>query len=442
MNYAEAVSYLLSLGHETLAIKLGLTNITLLLKQLDNPHRRYRAVQIAGTNGKGSTAAMLHSICSAAALKSGLFTSPHLSSITERIRVGRQDISAETFARCATTVRAGVEDLIANSQIEAPPSFFEHVTAIALLAFAEAGVDIAILETGLGGRLDATTAAGATLVGISPIALDHQEHLGEEIRQIAGEKAAIIRSGVTAVVAPQSAEVLEVIKDRSVACGVQPKINGVETAIEGFTSDGRGIVTFQTSIGDYPHVCLALRGRHQVTNAAMAVRLAESLQEFGFVISSEEIGQGLATAEHPGRLEFMETVPRVLLDGAHNVAGAAALRQYLDEFVGVPITLVFGAMRDKQLHEMATLLFPAANKVVLTAPDSPRAASLETLESIAGRLVQAENITSAVPAAAALKAAFAATASHELICVAGSLYLVGELREDLLGGRIRLSRPA
>jgi dihydrofolate synthase/folylpolyglutamate synthase len=434
MNYAEAVGYLLSLGHETLAVKLGLTNIRLLLAQLRNPHRSYRSVQIAGTNGKGSTAAMLQSVCCAAGLKSGLFTSPHLSSITERIRIGRQDVSEETFASCATQVRLAVEELIANSQIEVPPTFFEQVTAIALLAFAQAGVEIAILETGLGGRLDATTAAGAGLVGITPVTLDHQEYLGQSLREIASEKAAIIRSGVTAVVAPQTAEVLEVINDRAASCGVQPESDDYETTIEAFTSDGRGIVTFQTPIATYPRVCLKLRGRHQVTNAATAVRLAESLPELGFAIGSKSIIQGLETAEHAGRLEFVESTPRVLLDGAHNVAGAAALREYLDEFVRVPIPLIFGAMRDKQLREMSALLFPAAKRLVLTKPDSPRAAEVETLRSIAVASFPAEKITLAVPAAVALKVAFADTAPGELVCVAGSLYLVGEIREHLLGG--------
>jgi dihydrofolate synthase/folylpolyglutamate synthase len=434
MNYAEAVGYLLSLGHETLAVKLGLTNITLLLEQLRNPHRRYRLVQIAGTNGKGSTAAMLHSICCAAGLKSGLFTSPHLSSITERIRIGGQDVSEEIFASCATQVRSAVGELTANSQIEAPPTFFEQVTAIALLAFAEAGVEIAILETGLGGRLDATTAAGAGLVGITPVTLDHQEYLGQSLREIASEKAAIIRGGVTAVVAPQSAEVLEVINDRAASCGVQPKSDDYETTIEAFTSDGRVILTLKTPIANYPRICLALRGRHQVTNAATAVRLAESMWELGFAIGSKSIIQGLETAEHPGRLEFVETSPRVLLDGAHNVAGAAALREYLDEFVRVPVTLIFGAMRDKQLQEMSALLFPVAKRLVLTKPDSPRAAEVETLQSIAVASFPAEKITLAVPANVALKAAFADTAPGELVCVAGSLYLVGELRGQLSGG--------
>jgi len=197
MNFEAAVRYLLGLGHETLAIKLGLRNTELLLNALDNPERAFPSVQIAGTNGKGSTAAMLDSICRAAGIKCGLYTSPHLVSITERIRVSGVEITREDFAACATTVRE------VSRQLEALPTFFEQLTAIALLAFRNAGIELAILETGLGGRLDSTTAANASIVGITQIAMDHEEYLGHTLEGIAAEKAAIIRRGVNAVIARQ-----------------------------------------------------------------------------------------------------------------------------------------------------------------------------------------------------------------------------------------------
>src|SRR5438034_9493214 len=214
MHFDGALSYLLSLGHETLTIKLGLENTETLLAALGNPHRQFRSVQIAGTNGKGSTASMLDSICRAAGIRTGLFTSPHLISITERIKIDGGDISEAEFGRLTGAVKTVAAELVSGGQLPALPTFFEHVTAIALLAFSEAKVELAILETGLGGRLDSTTAAGAQVVAITPIAMDHEEYLGSTIQEIASEKAAIIRAGVTAVIAPQLPEALGVIVRR------------------------------------------------------------------------------------------------------------------------------------------------------------------------------------------------------------------------------------
>src|SRR4030081_1279044 len=196
MSFDEALSYLLSLGHETLTIKLGLRNTETLLAALGDPHKEFPSVQIAGTNGKGSTAVMLDSICRAAEIRTGLFTSPHLISITERIRIAGEQVSETDFARLTLQVKQTAEELVEQGRLETLPTFFEHVTAIALLAFREAKVDLAILETGLGGRLDSTTAAGAAIVAITPVAMDHQEYLGDNLAEIAAEKAAIIRPGV------------------------------------------------------------------------------------------------------------------------------------------------------------------------------------------------------------------------------------------------------
>ncbi len=429
MEFAETLRYLLSLGHETLAIKLGLRNISLLLDRLGNPHQGYFSVQIAGTNGKGSTASMLASICESAGISAGLFTSPHLSSPTERIRINGREISEDSFAACATRVRTAAEELLAASEIVVVPTFFEQVTAIALLAFRDNGVELAILETGLGGRLDATTAAGAALVGITPIAIDHEEYLGETLSSIAKEKAAIIRPGVTAIVAPQSSEALHVILERSARRDVIPSVNAIETEIEGFSDHGRARVTFQTAVGRYPNVSLGLRGRHQVTNASLAVRLAESLRERGFAVTSAAIMKGLETARHPGRLELIMSQPRVLLDGAHNPSGARALKDYLNEFAVGPLTLVFGAMRDKRLQEIGEVLFPLAHNLVLTRPDNPRAASLDSLLSIADQVVGQRKpmVSESVDQAMAL--AGASTPPEGLICVTGSLYLVGEVKK-------------
>lgn len=424
MEFKETLSYLLSLGHETLAIKLGLKNTELLLEALGNPHHSFAAVQIAGTNGKGSTAAMLDSICRQAGIRTGLFTSPHLISITERIKISGGDISPNEFAKFATLVRNAAESLVAQQKLQALPTFFEHVTAIALLAFKEAKVELAILETGLGGRLDATTVAGASLVAITPIALDHQEYLGATLAEIAAEKAAIIRPGITAIVAAQQQEVNAVIRRRAAEVQVEPLLGDYETSIEGATADGRFVVTFQTRVGRYESINIGLRGRHQIENAATAIRIAESLVQQGWIIPPPAIGTGIATANHAGRLELID---KYLLDGAHNPSAAQTLLAYLEEFVKVPVTLVFGAMRDKNLVEMVAILFPAAARVVLTQADNLRSASAEELEEIAAA-INATNVFVTHSVNEALTKANEVTSSNGLICISGSLYLLGEVK--------------
>ena len=411
MQFDEAVQYLLGLGHETLTIKLGLRNTELLLEALDNPERSYLVVQIAGTNGKGSTAAMLDSICRAAGIRTGLYTSPHLVSLTERVRIAGVDIAPGDFARHATTVRTVAEDLLARKVIDALPTFFEQVTAIALVAFREAGVEVAILETGLGGRLDSTTAAGAAVVGITSIAMDHEDYLGDTLALIAAEKAATIRPGVTAVLAPQQPEALAVLLERCAAVGVQPSLEENTDLLK--------------------QIRLGLRGRHQLENASVSIRVAQALRLHGFPISEAEIGSGLAHVHHPARLESIPFKPDFLLDGAHNPAGAMALRAYLEEYERRPLTLIFGAMRDKKLDQIAQTLFPLADCLILTSIDNPRAASLETLAALAaryahGRIIESNSSTAAV------HTAITETPNNGLICVTGSLYLIGETRPIIL----------
>src|SRR6185295_3418009 len=263
MQFQEAVEYLLSLGHETLTIKLGLRNTELLFAALDHPERAFVSVQIAGTNGKGSTAVMLDSICRAAGIKSGLYTSPHLVSITERIRISGTEITPDEFAACATTVRDVSEQLLRDKQIDALPTFFEQLTAIALLAFRNARIELAILETGLGGRLDSTTAANAHIVAITQIAMDHEEYLGHTLESIASEKAAIIRPGVSAVIARQEPAALNVLLKRCEETGVNPVLENGDRTVSGSTPDGRFRVTFDTGSSHYESVLLGLRGRHQ-----------------------------------------------------------------------------------------------------------------------------------------------------------------------------------
>jgi dihydrofolate synthase/folylpolyglutamate synthase len=431
MQFDEALSYLLSLGHETLAIKLGLRNIELLLAHLKNPQHSFPAVQIAGTNGKGSTAVVLDSICRAAGIKTGLYTSPHLVSITERIRVSGAEISPADFARQATLVRDTAEELVAAGQFEAAPTFFEQVTAIALLEFREQQVDLAILETGLGGRLDATTAAQAQTVAITQIAFDHQNYLGDTLASIAAEKAAIIRRGVTAIIGKQLPEALEVILQRCEANDVNPNLADCTYQVDKVGGDGQMIVSFETKVRRYPKVRVRLRGLHQLENIGVAIGIAESLSQRGLAIFETEIIAGIENAKHAGRLEYWPGHPAFLFDGAHNVAGASALRAYLDSFESRSVTLVFGAMADKNLAQMAAILFPLAKRLVLVQPANPRAATIETLQELTALASDSTRVFTAPSPAAAIEIAHNETPEDELICVTGSLYLVGDIQAAL-----------
>jgi len=446
MNFDEALSYLLSLGHETLTIKLGLRNTKTLLDALGNPHQKFPAVQIAGTNGKGSTAVMMESICRAAGIRAGLFTSPHLISITERITIGGEQISEADFARLTAQVKTTAEELVEQGRLETLPTFFEHVTAIALLAFSEARVELAILETGLGGRLDSTTAAGARIVAITPIAMDHEEYLGHSLAEIAAEKAAIIRPGVAAIVAPQTREVLEVIIRQCESAGVEPRFvdsplwsipvparysEQFSTGLWEATPDGRCLVTFETGEYVYENLRIGLRGRHQTPNALAAIALADALRERGFAITRADIIRGIESAKHPGRLELWEGAPRFLFDGAHNAASARALREYLDEFVKEPIVMIFGAMRDKAVDEMAAALVPRAEVLILTALDNPRAASVDALRAAVPGCFDEGKVLRSATAADALNLARRVSPADGLVCVTGSLYLVGTVQKIL-----------
>jgi dihydrofolate synthase/folylpolyglutamate synthase len=436
MNFSEATQYLLSLGHETLTMKLGLRNIELLLENLGDPQKSYESVQIAGTNGKGSTAVMLDSICRAAGVPTGLYTSPHLVSITERIKISGNEIPEDSFAKLTSEVRIAVDGLVASGKLQALPTFFEHVTAIALLAFRDAGVKLAILETGLGGRLDATTAVRAGTVAITPISLDHQEYLGDTLAEIAAEKAAVIRPDSVVVVSPQLEVARRVILDRCLEIGVAPAWSTADI----HRHNSKPSNTFRTEQDTYDDVCPALRGTHQLTNAATAIALAERLASQGFAISHESIVRGLQTARHAGRLEVFETSVEydqkilVVLDGAHNPAGAAALRAYLEgaqDLNNNPITLVFGAMADKQLDQMAAILFPLAARLILTQARNPRAARVQDLQQLAEKYAPEVPTEVAIDSSAAMERSVSIAHQNESICVTGSLYLVGEVRQWL-----------
>jgi len=435
MKFEEAIKYLYGLGAEMLAMKLGLESVRALARVLDDPQKKFPAVHIAGTNGKGSTAAMTASILRIAGMRVGLYTSPHLISITERIRIDGAEIAPNEFARLATEVRGAGERLVAEKVLPAPPTFFEQVTMIAYLYFAEREVKVAVLEVGLGGRLDATNICEPVVTAITPVGFDHQQYLGDTLASIAGEKAGIVKPGVPVVVAPQSGEAMNAIIARCEDLNA-PMIEtsgpfDVEAA-DGVENIGRYRFRHRASRDEY---CarLGLRGRHQITNALVAIHIAEQLRITGFDIPQAAIVEGLSKAEWPGRLEMVYAAASqapLLLDGAHNADGARALRDFLDEhFHSTPITIVFGAMADKAIGGMGEILFPAARKIILTKIANVRAAETAAIAEKAAGLNQ--NVVCASNVAEALAEALRATPPDGLIVACGSLFLVGEIKQSL-----------
>jgi dihydrofolate synthase/folylpolyglutamate synthase len=430
MNFPESLEYLYNLGNEVTAMKLGLTSTEKLLAALGNPETHFTKIQIAGTNGKGSTCAFLDAICRSAQVKTGLFTSPHLISITERIKIDGKEISEKDFARHATRIRTISQRLVVERELEAVPTFFEQMTAVGIAAFAEREIELAILETGLGGRFDSVTATRAEIAAITPIDYDHQQILGNTLAEIAVEKAAIIREGMKVVIAAeQNEEAMNTIVQKCESVNVRPHFSGYRTELNAVDMiNGRMVAVFW---GDeiYHDVWLGLSGRHQLSNARVAIGLAEILRkDFEFKIEKYHIEDGLEDARHRGRLEFYENF---LFDGAHNVAGAKALRDYLDEFIKQPVTMLFGAMRDKDLSEIAETLFPKAERLILTKPENERAVETSELLKYVPRNFDRKNVTLAATVEEAITTAKKVTEEGELILITGSLYLVGEAQEIL-----------
>jgi dihydrofolate synthase/folylpolyglutamate synthase len=448
MNYTQAIDYLYARGHEMETMNLGLSRILALTEASGQPQRQYPAVLIAGTNGKGSTAAMTFAIARAAGLRVGLYTSPHLVEITERIRIANgadgaevRDISQDEFAHYATEVRVLGERLLATGQLTSVPSLFEQITMLAFLYFAAQKIDLAVFEVGLGGRLDATNVCEPLVTAITPIDYDHQRHLGYTLPEIAGEKAGIIKPRTPVIVAPQKSEVMQVIaaranEVRAPLLSLEEELSAApffETLTEhkDAVSPALGLCRLRYTHwqGEYD-VRLGLRGRYQVTNALMSIHIAEALQRAGLPITPAITSAGLTQAEWPGRLELVHwpgaQVP-LLLDGAHNPAGAQVLRDFLQEFCAhVPVTLVFGAMTDKPFGDMEGILFPAATTIIAAKVDNPRAANPRALaqgaEALGYHVLQAESVR------AALHLAQEITPANGVICACGSLYLVGEIK--------------
>lgn len=422
MNFTEAVDYLFSLGNEILAMKLGLAAMERLLARLGDPHRGFRSILVAGTNGKGSTSACLASVLDAAGVKTGLFTSPHLIRATERIRIGDEEISPERFGALIGEVRAAADELIETGRLPAQPTFFEHLAAAAFLYFWEERVEVAVLEVGLGGRLDATNIVTPDIAVIASIGYDHQEYLGTTLTEIAGEKAAIIRPGARAFVsARQIPEAEEALRDHL------KKIDARADWVEPLPVTGRdatGALRFEVGGRE---IQTALRGRHQAHNAGLAVAVAREF--LGASDATERaVASGLASVRWRGRLELIPGTPPVLLDGAHNPQGAETLADFLEnDFARRPVTLVFAAMRDKPVRELLSPLARLVSRFIATeVSSSPRTLSSATLAGVAREIWNPADVLEEKRLPDALALAREVTPPDGAILVSGSLYLVGE----------------
>jgi dihydrofolate synthase / folylpolyglutamate synthase len=438
MTYPEAVRYLLALGRELAAPrqarvqKFDLENIRALARALGHPDRHFPSAHIAGTNGKGSTAAMLDSILRAAGLVTGFYTSPHLERINERISVGGQPVSDEEFARSFTLLHELIERLLAASELAAHPTYFECLTAMALEIFAGAPVDFAVLEVGMGGRLDATNIVLPLVAVITPVDFDHENYLGHSIEEIAREKAGIIKPGTPVVSAAQRAPARAMIARR--AEELAAPVVEVDRAyrLEEIRSEG-GLyraAAVEAESGERIELAPPLAGRYQLQNALTATAAARVLAGRGFPLTSGLIELGIARTRWPGRLEKMGENPAVYLDGTHNPAGARELVAFWDEqFPERRPVLVYGAMRDKAVDEIAGLLFPRAGKVILTEPHQPRAISAHALAAMTSHLAaEFEVIANPVEA---VGRALELAGPEDVVFVTGSLYLAADLRPFL-----------
>lgn len=428
MQYNETLTYLF--GLQKFGIKLGLTNIARLLQLFGNPHERLKAIHIAGTNGKGSTAATLVSIMQKAGYRVGLYTSPHLVDFAERIRINGREIDESTVIELTDRIRVKIQDSEFRDELS-KITFFEFTTAMAILYFVEEGVDIAVMETGMGGRFDATNVINPLVSVITNISIEHKEFLGDTIEAIAYEKAGIIKVGVplvTGVAQPQAFQVIEKVCSERRA----PLYRlGRDFS---FQKKGANRLSYNGIEEGFDDLTLKLAGSYQYSNASIAIASAELMRKKGFAISTEAIYEGLADTTWPGRLETVSEKPRIIIDGAHNPAGAEALAGVIsDELEFDKLYLILGIMADKDIEGIISPLAPMADEVILSRPEyeraSPASALLPTAKKYNSNSTAFESLKEAIDYAGSR------AAGDDLIIISGSLFTVGEARAFLTSKR-------
>ena len=433
-TYESAVNNLLELGHELASNrKFDLAHMHRLAEALGNPQRKLPSVLIAGTNGKGSTAATLASVVQTAGYRTGLYTSPHLLRVNERIQINQEPISDAEFAVIYDRVERCAHELVERGELPWHPSFFEMLTAMAFEYFASTGVDLAVLEVGLGGRLDATNIVDPFISVITDIDFDHQNFLGNTLPEIAHEKAGVLRPKGTVVLLPQHPIVNETLgkeimsRDAHAVSAVK-HMPSLSPGADDISMSAMGNEFALTVMGKEIRVNFPLAGRHQLRNLAIAITTAEELNKFGFHISPSDVERGIRSTRWPARFQVIPAEdghPEVVLDVAHNPAGAWALRSALSTFYeDRPLTFIFGAMRDKAIREIADILFPLADRVIAARAKNPRAASPEEIAEL-GSHAQTE-ILQADSVPAALESARMLAGSRGVIVITGSIYIVGD----------------
>ncbi len=418
---------------ETFGIKLGLDHIRILLSALDHPEASFRSLHVAGTNGKGSVAAMVERALRHAGKTTGLYTSPHLDRIEERMCIDGEPVGAAAFDEALADLFEVMDGALEAGRLTATPTFFEVTTALAFEVFRRAGVEIAVVEVGLGGRFDATNIITPVAGAITSIAFDHQRHLGQTLAEIASEKAGIAKPGVPIVVGMVPADARTAIErvagdaGASLAEAAQLAEGGLEVQA------GHARATFVTPVRSYPPMRLALAGRHQVGNAAVAVRLLELADEAGLGVDAAAIRVGIEEARWPARLEWLRTSDGdVLIDAAHNPAGAGALAAYLVEGGFAPLPIVLAVMRDKDLDGLVGALAHVASRFVATEVGHERSYRAHDLAQLLGRLSTVPVTAEADPVQAVRLAAAGGRAA-----AAGSIYFIGPTRARLIEGGAR-----
>jgi dihydrofolate synthase/folylpolyglutamate synthase len=427
MNYSAALAYLESLG--TFGIQLGLKRIEALLAELGNPERRFRSIHVTGTNGKGSTTAILESILHAAGIRSGMYISPHLVDYPERMMLNGKEISRDEFAAVIGKIRFAAEAIQARGMES--PTEFEVLTAAAFLWFAEKQVEMAVVEVGLGGLLDSTNVIYPEVSVITNVTLEHTDRCGSTVREIAAHKAGIIKAAapvVTGAATDALAVIEAVAAQHQVLCSVLDRDFFVS---EFKISEAGQSFVFSTPQTEAQTYRIGLVGRHQADNAALAIRACQCLTKKEPRLTNEAIQSGVAKARWPGRFEIFPGAPTVILDGAHNPDGVRILRRTLDAvYPGRAIVFVFGVLADKAHDEMARLLFRLFDRVIVVEPNSPRAASAaEIADEISGYVAA---VTTADSIASGLLQAKLWAGPQGIVCVAGSLYMIGDARQLLL----------
>jgi dihydrofolate synthase/folylpolyglutamate synthase len=432
----DAIDFLFDL--EVLGIKFGLENIRTLCRELGDPQRRYRRVIVAGTNGKGSVTVMTEIALRAAGHRTARYTSPHLARLEERFVIDGLEVERAALAAAAATVREATMRLLERGDLPGLPTFFEATTALAFELFRRAAIEVAVVEVGLGGRLDATNVEPSLAAAITTIDRDHEQLLGSSIEAIAREKAGVVHPGMICVLGDGQPEVVAVVAD---ACRRQRArlVEIGEARVDAVVDGGAAQVEIATARRHYGPVRLGLKGRHQVPNAVTAALLLEELDTLGLSVPAAAVETGLRTARWPGRLEWLRLGPsRVLLDGAHNAGGARALAAYLAEALPSGLPLVFGAMRDKDTRSMLAALAPVASVLALTAAERPRACPPDQLAD------EAAMVAARVPHRTFDDPADALAwvlVDSPVACVCGSILLVGGVRTWLLARGAEVEDP-